>query len=320
MARAKNKKTRKKRNYGTAIELYCKDDEEVVKEDEEAKESLYPVPPQLARYALTKASQIPPAVRKYWKQRTDLFSYFDGTSETGMLPLLDEQSWFSVTPEPIAARISQRCRCSVVLDAFCGAGGNAIQFAFTCDHVIAIDIDPVKLLLAKHNAEVYGVQEKITFLLGDWRDFVKDWTQTGRGTSPDEHRDSKWMGCERWKVDVIFLSPPWGGIDYWKAANADQVEDSPVGCHTSNGDSAYDFYPLSRLEPSGGRDMHQLAKTVTQNICMYLPRTVDLEELASIARGEDQRLALIDIEEQWLGNRCKAIACYFGELVEKDGK
>ena len=37
-------------------------------------------------------------------------------------------------------------------------GGNAIQFALTCERVIAIDIDPEKIAMARHNAAIYGVQ------------------------------------------------------------------------------------------------------------------------------------------------------------------
>lgn len=42
------------------------------------------------------------------------------------------ESWYSVTPERIAKQIARRCKCKVIIDAFCGAGGNTIQFAFTC--------------------------------------------------------------------------------------------------------------------------------------------------------------------------------------------
>jgi trimethylguanosine synthase len=49
-----------------------------------------------------------------------------------------------------------------------GVGGNAIQFAFTCDKVIAMDINPEKVKLAKHNATIYGVADKIEFLVGDF--------------------------------------------------------------------------------------------------------------------------------------------------------
>lgn len=46
--------------------------------------------------------------------------------------LLDEEGWYSVTPERIADQIAERCRCDTILDPFCGVGGNAIAFAKTC--------------------------------------------------------------------------------------------------------------------------------------------------------------------------------------------
>jgi trimethylguanosine synthase len=78
------------------------------------------------------------------------------------------EGWYSVTPEKIAEHIAERCSCGVVIDAFCGVGGNSIQFAFTCERVIAIDINPERLAMAKHNAEVYGVADRIEFILGDY--------------------------------------------------------------------------------------------------------------------------------------------------------
>lgn len=47
--------------------------------------------------------------------------------------LLDEEGWYSVTPERIALQIAERCRCDTIVDAFCGVGGNAIAFAQTCE-------------------------------------------------------------------------------------------------------------------------------------------------------------------------------------------
>jgi len=47
-----------------------------------------------------------------------------------------KEGWFSVTPEKIARHIAKRCRCDVIVDAFCGVGGNTIQFAFTCERGI----------------------------------------------------------------------------------------------------------------------------------------------------------------------------------------
>ncbi|CAH1399591.1 unnamed protein product [Nezara viridula] len=122
---------------------------------------------------------------KYWYKRYRLFSRFDEGIK------LDEESWYSVTPEKVSSHTAERCRCDVMIDACCGAGGNTIQFAFTCERVIAIDIDPQKIQLARHNAKVYGVEDRIEFIVGD---FLK-LAPTLQG-------------------DVVFLSPPWGGPDY----------------------------------------------------------------------------------------------------------
>ncbi|XP_033738758.1 trimethylguanosine synthase-like [Pecten maximus] len=129
-----------------------------------------------------------PELRKYWAQRYRLFTRFDEGIK------LDREGWFSVTPEKIAEHIADRCRCDVIVDAFCGAGGNAIQFAFTCERVIAVDIDPEKIACARHNASVYGVEDRIEFITGD---FLKVAPQL--------------------RADVVFLSPPWGGPDYLNA-------------------------------------------------------------------------------------------------------
>ena len=56
----------------------------------------------------------------------------------------------------LAEHIAERCKCDVIVDAFCGSGGNTIQLAQTCKRVIAIDIDEKKIELARHNAAIYG--------------------------------------------------------------------------------------------------------------------------------------------------------------------
>ena len=129
-----------------------------------------------------------PEVAKYWAQRYRLFSRFDDGVK------MDKEGWFSVTPERIAEHIAKRCCCDLIVDAFCGVGGNAIQFAFTCERVIAIDIDPVKIECAKHNAAIYGVADRIEFVVGDYMEIVP-----------------------HLKADVVFLSPPWGGPNYASA-------------------------------------------------------------------------------------------------------
>ena len=121
-----------------------------------------------------------------WKKRYTLFSKFDH----GII-IDSRESWYSVTPESIAKGHAERCRdmlhsknsensenslylgpmyknSYVCLDAFCGVGGNAIQFAKTCNKVVAIDIDPIKIDAAKNNAKIYGVEDKIEFIVGDF--------------------------------------------------------------------------------------------------------------------------------------------------------
>lgn len=146
-----------------------------------------------------KKSKIPETMQnstmlKYWLKRFSLFSRFD----RGIL--LDHESWFSVTPEKIAKHTAFRLASDIVVDAFCGCGGNAIQFANTCESVIAIDIDANKLAMAKHNAAIYGVAHKIEFIHADFMQFA----------------------CStRLRANVVFLSPPWGGPGYQKQTTFD---------------------------------------------------------------------------------------------------
>ena len=59
--------------------------------------------------------------------------------------------------------------------------------------VIAIDVDPVKIAIAQNNARVYGVFDKITFIQGDVREILVSL-------------------CDYEDVDIVFMSPPWGGM------------------------------------------------------------------------------------------------------------
>ena len=114
------------------------------------------------------AQNVSPVVKKYWFQRYNLFSKYDKGIK------MDEEGWYSVTPEQIAIRHALRCVAAiakpkpVVIDCFAGVGGNAIQFARMCCSVVAIDIDPKRLELAINNAKIYGVQHCIDFIVGDF--------------------------------------------------------------------------------------------------------------------------------------------------------
>ncbi|MFN9979851.1 MAG: hypothetical protein ACK53Y_08055, partial [bacterium] len=73
----------------------------------------------------------------------------------------------------------------VVLDAFCGCGGNAIAFALqpSISLVVCIDIDRSKLQMLANNASIYGVHpSKLLLLLGDARKIMKDCYKNGKLT------------------------------------------------------------------------------------------------------------------------------------------
>ena len=63
---------------------------------------------------------------------------------------------------------AERLACGIAVDAFGGVGGNSIQLAATCNMTIVTDISMTRLLLAKHNAQVYGVANKLDFVCGDF--------------------------------------------------------------------------------------------------------------------------------------------------------
>ncbi|CAA7014258.1 unnamed protein product [Microthlaspi erraticum] len=126
-----------------------------------------------------------PKISRYWIQRYVLFSKYDEGIK------MDEEGWYSVTPEEIPIKQAERCRGKVVIDCFSGVGGNTIQFAKVCSSVIAIDIDPVRIEMAINNAMVYGVANNVDYVVGDFIHLAPSL-----------------------KGDVLFLSPPWGGPTY----------------------------------------------------------------------------------------------------------
>ncbi|KAH9402197.1 Trimethylguanosine synthase [Tyrophagus putrescentiae] len=79
--------------------------------------------------------------------------------------------------------------------AFCGAGGNTIQFSLmpSTALVYAVDIDLRKIELTRHNASIYGCLDKIHL------------------------------------VDACFFSPPWGSPDYLTYKSYSLAQMTPDG-------------------------------------------------------------------------------------------
>lgn len=138
---------------------------------------------------------------KYWKRRYNFFSRFDEGVR------MDPAAWFEVTPESIARHIADRMPYDRVVDGTCGVGGNAIQFAMTSRHVIAVDTDAQRLRDAEHNAKIYGVRERIDFVCDDFAKFAASYVGPA--------------------IDAVFLSPPWGGPSH---LDSEHFSLKDVGC------------------------------------------------------------------------------------------
>ncbi|XP_024031699.1 uncharacterized protein LOC21392878 isoform X2 [Morus notabilis] len=199
-------------------------------------------------------------IGKYWWQRYLLFSRYDDGIK------MDEEGWFSVTPEPLARHHAFRCGSGTVVDSFTGVGGNAIQFAQRCEHVTAVDIDPKKIEYAHHNATIYGVNDRIDFVKGDF-----------------------FLLAPRLKADIVFLSPPWGGPDYAKV-------------------ETYDIKTM--LKPHDGYFLFNTAKKIAPKVVMFLPRNVDLNQLAELSLLSSPPWSL-EVEKNFVNGKLKAITAYF---------
>lgn len=181
----------------------------------------------------------------------------------------------------------------------------------TCKRVVAVEIDPVKVEMARHNARVYGVEDRIDFVTGDGVQFLRD-VIDGKAANK--------TALHSLPFDVVFLSPPWGGVSYSKPAKSAPCAQSPASSSspqhpppsTSPALRRPHHYPLANLTPLSGQDLYALARRVTPNVSMFLPRNCDLNEIAALDAAE------IDVEEQWLGDALKALSVYFGELAGED--
>lgn len=119
----------------------------------------------------------------------------------------DEIGRMSLTPEPLAMRMAAWAQGRAVVDAGCGIGGNAIPFARAGSRVLAIEADPERLELARHNAAVYGVARQIEFVHADALALVP------------ERRDPE---------AILFVDPPWGAD--WQRAGCRLAELPLLAC------------------------------------------------------------------------------------------
>lgn len=101
----------------------------------------------------------------------------------------DDEGRWSLTPEALALRLAAGAGGRPVVDAGCGLGGNSIAFARAGSPVVAIEADRRRLELARHNARIYAVEDRVRFLAGDAHSLAGEQLEAGA---------------------ILFVDPPWG--------------------------------------------------------------------------------------------------------------
>jgi len=176
-----------------------------------------------------------------------------------------------------------------------------------------MDTSETRLRLARHNAVIYGVQDRIEFILGDYVSFVNAYISLPKR--------------EHTAIDVVFLSPPWGGVEY---SSSPQKQQPGKVDNTDLLPADNLSYGLERIKPLPGADLFHLTRRITPHIAYYLPRHINLQQVSALlpeaseadylehgsqkkrVEGEEK----IEVQEAWIGNKLKAVTCYFGGLVE----
>ncbi|SMN22122.1 similar to Saccharomyces cerevisiae YPL157W TGS1 Trimethyl guanosine synthase [Maudiozyma saulgeensis] len=216
------------------------------------------------------------SLTKYWRFRKNLFSKIDSNGI-----YMTHELWFSVTPESIASFFANFVRAcmpeaQVILDVFCGGGGNTIQFAKQFPKVYGVDFSLEHLYCTAQNAKVYEVDDRIWLKYGPWEKICHE----------------KYL--EDIKVDCIFASPPWGGPNYLKK----------------------DIYDLeTNLQPMGITKLLESMLKISKNIILFLPRNSDLTQLANVTRkllGRDAKCRVLYVKEN---GHLKGIVAIWGDAL-----
>ena len=149
--------------------------------------------------------------------------------------------------------------------------------------VLAVDIDPEKVAMARHNAGIYGVADRVTFLVADSIALL--------------------AALGGLKNALVFLSPPWGGPGYLSLHETDfRLQDIQVRSSVrpnDNGDSIC----------VNGADLLRLARAVTPNVVYFLPRNISTDHLALSGSN-------VEVEGNVVNNKLKTKTVYYGGIAK----
>jgi 16S rRNA G966 N2-methylase RsmD len=79
----------------------------------------------------------------------------------------------------------------IITDATSNVGGSAINFAIWSKYVNVVEINPKVCEILKNNINVYKLNHKVNIFCDDYTKIMSTLVQ-----------------------DIIFIDPPWGGLDY----------------------------------------------------------------------------------------------------------
>jgi trimethylguanosine synthase len=251
----------------------------------------------------------------------------------------------------------------VVLDAFSGCGGNAIAFAQRPDIslVVCVDLDRDKLRRAAHNAYIYGIPSaKMIFVecnaifllqfcyhngqfvldapLADVEMAMAMMAAMPPAVAPTErYRNYQIGGLDLLPrdIDVVFLDPPWGGVDYNAFGRFGYSLHEHMRIPRRHGhlqeraqaDAFFDsFAPTTDYERKAlfnctlddtncvtGAELLTLAARAARDarVIYDVPRNVNRRSLGAAAL-EAGYLGNVKLDEHYWNGRLKTVTAYFG--------
>ncbi|KAL7492591.1 hypothetical protein ACHAWT_003026 [Skeletonema menzelii] len=307
---------------------------------------------------------------KFWAQRKRLFSRYDEGIQIGGKD--DPEMWYSVTPESIGLHIANRMvsmisndwknasvagagetsntQCNeskkeiVIIDAFCGCGGNSIAFARLNNNkdvigsnarvkVIAVDNNLSRLKMAANNASIYGIcKENIVLIHADAVEVINAYQEGTRKEMQSEialndrcHETYFGFavgGVELLPdhVDALFLSPPWGGLGY--NMNNDNGNSGFDPVHGISLESRTHDKEDDVIKTNGGELLTMAVKAVLSEskqeglVVAFLPRNIDGINLTRVAVTSDVK-GVVELEQNVVNGKVKTVTAYLGPCVNQ---
>ena len=146
---------------------------------------------------------------------------------------------------------------SILIDCFAGVGGNTIAFALSgrWKRVYGIEKDARALACAKHNAQIYEVEDQISWYEGDCFEILSN------------------QLADLAPYSIVFASPPWGGQGHGLSCLLLLMTLGPT--YRSN-----KIFDLNTMVPYSLDTLYKSFCNYSGNIVLYLPRTSDMRQLA----------------------------------------